>query len=60
MNAQGQIKATLGNVILEKHVNKWNIKLHVEDLVVENNQPYHLTANELTVYINNRFGNNEY
>ena len=60
MNAQGQIKATLGNVILENMSTNGNIKLHVEDLVVENNQPYHLTANELTVSSNNRFGNNEY
>ena len=60
MNAQGQIKATLGNVILENMSTNGNIKLHVEDLVVANNQPYHLTANELTVSSNNRFGNNEY
>ena len=60
MNAQGQIKATLGNVILENMSTNRNIKLHVEDLVVANNQPYHLTANELTVSSNNRFGNNEY
>ena len=60
MNAQGQIKATLGNVILENMSTNGNIKLHVEDLVVTNNQPYHLTANELTVSSNNRFGNNEY
>ena len=60
MNAQGQIKATLGNVILENMSTNGNIELHVEDLVVTNNQPYHLTANELTVSSNNRFGNNEY
>ena len=60
MIAQGQIKATLGNVILENISTNGNIKLHVEDLVVENNQLYHLTANELTVSSNNRFGNNEY
>ena len=60
MIAQGQIKATLGNVILENISTNGNIKLHVEDLVVANNQLYHLTANELTVSSNNRFGNNEY
>ncbi|WP_270609075.1 hypothetical protein, partial [Faecalibacillus faecis] len=53
-------KATLGNVILENMSTNGNIELHVEDLVVTNNQPYHLTANELTVSSNNRFGNNEY